>query len=155
MYDYATIAFIAAMLILIGLLIVKKGRIQTIILSTEPLVLTPTHIKVGDHRYNVDDIDKPGFKLHSYSGMSLPDSSGDSDGMENIISFYHGGKRQEHKFFLGNRKHALELCAVLREYYRAGMAIVELDHKNRRTILMYLPGSVEEMKQFKKRHKIP
>lgn len=158
-YEYATIAFVLAVVAVIGIAVIKKGNIATQVVSNETILITPETITIGDQRFSVKDISNLFLRLHSYNGMNIRWEVGQmgtpANGMNNEISFDYLGKKEQYHFYLANRKHAIALCAVLREYYRAKIPVTEIDFAGRRTCLMQLLETKEEIEQFKRRHKIP
>lgn len=154
MYNIATISFSISIATIIYILIAKKGNVAAFYVSGEKFIMTPNDIQIAQQTFPVNKISALTLTIHSFSGMDFADGS-TSNGMTNNISFTFNGKEHYHWFYLANRNHTVELCAVLREYYRARVPVVERDYKRRRTWLMQLLETKEEIETFKARHKIP
>jgi len=158
MYTVSTIFFGAVVVIVIGIALAKRGNIQAYEISREPFVLTPTGIRIGQISFKISEISEIVFIVHSFRGMDYSDGGGSyktSDGMDNYLSFTHNGIPEKFRFYINSKKHALDLCSVLREYYRAKIPVVEQDMFGRRTWLLKRLETKAEYEVFKTRHKIP
>lgn len=158
MYTVSTIFFGAVVVIVIGIALAKRGNIQAYEISKEPFILTPTGIRIGQISFKISEISEIVFVVHSFSGMDYSDGGGTyktSDGMDNYLRFTRNGLLENFRFYLNSKKHALDLCAVLREYYRAKVPVVEQDMFGRRTWLLKRLETKAEYEIFKTRHKIP
>jgi hypothetical protein len=89
-----------------------------------------------------------------YSSSQNSSSRGTSNGINNKLSFEYNSSKKECSFLIGNKKHALQLCAVLREYYRKKLPVIETNMYGVRTYLLQQIKTKEEMELFKRRHKI-
>jgi hypothetical protein len=143
------------MLTIVVILFMKKGKIQAYMVSKHPLLLTPDSIKIDTTTYRINEITDLVITIHSYNAMNDPSGSESYNGMRNNISFKYHGAEEYHWFYLRNRQHAIELCAVLREYYRKKIPVTEKDMTGKRTWLMQRLENMQEVEAFKKRHKIP
>lgn len=155
----AAISFVAAILSIVVIAVAKKGDIQLYGISKEYLVLTPGTITIEAESFIVEEVKNIHIVFHSYSGLLYASSENSntrhtSNGIDNKISFEHNGVKKEYSFFIGNKKHALQLCAVLREYYRKKLPVLETDMYGVRTYLLQRLKTKEEIDTFKRRHKI-
>src|SRR4029079_9065030 len=85
----ATVLFIIDVIIIILLAIVKKGKIQTTILTKNVLSVSPQKIDIAGREYDFKKIMDLVFTIDSFAGMGSSDSmtQSSSDGMENYIKF--------------------------------------------------------------------
>jgi hypothetical protein len=155
LYTYATIGFAVALVTVLVITIAKKGRIHAVVVSDKLLHLTPTSVTIDGRMFRISEITDLAFHIDAFSGMRYPSERATSSGMQNLISFKYHGSEEQYNFFLQNRQHAVQLCAVIREYYRNRIPVVETDYAGRRTWLMQRIETMEEVEKFKKRHKIP
>ena len=158
MYSISTFIFAAIVIIILVIAFAKKGNIQASQISQEQIVLTPVSIRIDQKNYKISEISEIVFTVHSFNGMNYSDGTSNystSDGMDNYISFSYLGLPENCQFYLNSKKHALDLCAVLREYYRAKVPIIEKDMNGSRTWLLKRMETKAEFEIFKKRHKIP
>jgi len=157
MYSISTILFVAVIIIILVAAFAKKGNIQAYQISSEQILLTPASVRIDQKTYKISEVSDIVFVVHSFNGMNYSDS-GDyktSDGMDNYLSFSYMGLTEECRFYLNSKKHALDLCAVLREYYRSKIPIIEKDMNGSRTWLLKRMETKAEFEIFKTRHKIP
>jgi hypothetical protein len=155
----AAISFVVAILTVVVMAIAKKGDIQLYGVSKEYLVLTPGTITIESESFAVEKVGEIHIRIHSYSGLVYPRSENASSrsvssGVDNKLSFEYNGIKKECVFYIGNNKHALQLCAVLREYYRNKLPVIETDMYGVRTYLLQRLKTKEDKDAFKKRHKI-
>ncbi len=158
MYNMATIIFAAVVIIVLVIAFAKKGNIQAYQISHEQFVLTPTSIRIDQKTYKISEISEIVFTVHSFNGLNYSDGSSNyktSNGMDNYLSFSYRRLTENCQFYLNSKKHALDLCAVLREYYRAKIPIIEKDMNGSRTWMLKRMETKAEFEIFKTRHKIP
>ena len=158
MYSISTFLFAAVVILIIVVAFAKKGNIQSNLVSKEQVVLTPASIRIDQKSYKISEISDIVFIVHSFNGMDYSQggkSYETSNGMDNYITFSYMGLSENCQFYLNSKKHALDLCAVLREYYRAKIPIIEKDMNGSRTWLLKRMETKAEFEVFKTRHKIP
>jgi len=158
MYSISTFIFTAVVIIILVVAFVKKGNIQPLQISKEQIVLTPASVRIDQKTYKISEISEIVFIVHSFNGMNYSQggkSYETSNGMDNYLSFSYLGLPENCQFYLNSKKHALDLCAVLREYYRAKIPIIEKDMNGGRTWLLKRIETKAEFEIFKTRHKIP
>ena len=158
MYSISTVLFVAVVIVILVAAFAKKGNIQVYQVSTEPFLLTPVSVRIEGKNYKISEISEIVFTVHSFNGMDYSQGGNSyltSNGMDNYLSFSHRGLTENCRFYLNSKKHTLDLCAVLREYYRAKIPIIEKDMNGNRTWLLKRMETKAEFEIFKTRHKIP
>ncbi len=158
MYSISTYIFAAVVIIILVVAYAKKGNIQAHQISKDQFLLTTASIRIDQKTYKISEISEITFVVHSFNGMNYSDggiNNSTSNGMDNYLSFSYMGLKENFRFYLNSKKHALDLCAVLREYYRAKIPIIEKDMNGSRTWLLKRMETKAEFEIFKTRHKIP
>lgn len=155
----ATVLFVADVVIIIVLAIIKKGKIQTTVLSKNVLSVSPQKISVAGKEYDFKRIMELVFTIDSFAGMDAqsPVAQGSSDGMDNYVKFsYEDDEKEEDekiscRFFLRDREHALTLVKVFDEFYRLKIPFIEKDRRGYQTYL-FRRLNEKELEEFKKKY---
>lgn len=118
--------------------VIKKGRIQAIILSKKELIITARSISIDRKIYDINKVKKLEFRIHSFRGMPYSRNSYEKEtsaGMDNYVSFTFDNEEVYCKFYLNSKPHTLHLCRVFEEFYKNKVPFVEMDMSGQQTYL--------------------
>jgi len=134
--------------------IIKKGRIQAIILSKKELVITATTISIDRKVYDIKKVKNLEFRVHSFRGLNYSPGTYQqetSDGMKNYVNFAIDNEEVHCNFYINSRKHTLHLCRVLGELYRNKIPFIEKDMHGQQTYL-FKRLDEKELDAFKQKY---
>ena len=149
----ATVLFAASVIIIIVLAIVKKGRIQSVVVSKNVLAVGSEKIVITGRSYDLKKIKQLAFTIDSFAGMDSMTQMGqvNSDGMENYVKFIYDAEKVQCRFYLQDRNHALTLCKMFDEFYRLKIPFIEKDNRGRQTYLFRRLDN-KQLQDFKKKY---
>ena len=149
----ATILFTVSVIIIIVLAIVKKGRIQSVVLTKNVLAVSPEKITIAGKSFEVKKMKQLVFAIDSFAGMNEMTQIGqtNSDGMDNVVRFVYDTEKVDCRFYLQDRNHALTLCRVFDEFYRLKIPFIEKDRKGHQTYLFRRLDN-KQLQAFKKKY---
>jgi hypothetical protein len=137
LYQIGTILFVIAVIAGVLLAFIKKGNIQSYVLSKNKLIITTSCIEIAGVVYEMEKIRDLHISVHSYAGLDyMSDGLKTSDGMNNYVSFVFDGKKVECRYYLDGATHTLSLCQVLQEFYYKKIPFIEVDRYGGQTYLL-------------------